>query len=54
MKLVADEGVDKPIVDALRAIGFNVDYFAETGAGTSDKEVFGRGQRHPDAAADMR
>lgn len=39
MKLVADEGVDKPIVDALKAAGFDVRYFAETGSGTSDKEV---------------
>ena len=39
MKLVADEGVDKAIVDALRAGGFSVKYFAEVGAGTSDQEV---------------
>jgi hypothetical protein len=29
VKLVADEGVDKPIVDALRAAKFHVTYFAE-------------------------
>ena len=39
MKLVADEGVDKPIVDALRSGGFEVRYFAEAGAGTGDKEI---------------
>ena len=37
--LVADEGVDKSIVDALRADGHDVRYFAEAGAGSSDKEV---------------
>ena len=37
--LVADEGVDKAIVDALRASGHTVKYFAEAGAGSSDKEV---------------
>ncbi len=39
MNLVVDEGVDKPIVDALRSNGFVVDYFAESGAGTSDQEI---------------
>ncbi len=39
MMLVADEGVDKSIVDALRAIHHTVTYFAEAGAGSSDKEV---------------
>lgn len=39
MNLVADEGVDKAIVDALRAAGFNVKYFAEVGQGAPDKEV---------------
>ena len=37
--LVADEGVDKSIVDALRADGHDVRYFAEAGAGSSDKDV---------------
>jgi len=39
MNLVADEGVDKGIVDALRSGGHSVTYFAEEGAGTGDKEV---------------
>ena len=39
MNLVADEGVDKAIVDALRAGGFSVKYFAEVGAGATDKDV---------------
>jgi predicted nuclease of predicted toxin-antitoxin system len=39
MKLVADEGVDKAIVDALRADGFSVQYFAEAGSGASDRDV---------------
>ncbi len=39
MKLVADEGVDKPIVVALRAAGFEVEYFAEVGHGSGDAEV---------------
>jgi predicted nuclease of predicted toxin-antitoxin system len=39
MTLVADEGVDKSIVDALRPSGHIVKYFAEAGAGSSDKDV---------------
>lgn len=39
MNLVADEGVDKPIVDALRAAGFTVNYFAEVGPGTDDADI---------------
>ena len=39
MRLVADEGVDKPIVDALRAAGFLVEYFAEFAAGTEDEHI---------------
>jgi hypothetical protein len=38
-RLVADEGVDKAIVEALRADGFDVTYFAEAGAGSLDTEV---------------
>ena len=36
MKLVADEGVDKPIVDALRIAGFDVIYILETNRGADD------------------
>ena len=39
MNLVADEGVDKSIVDTLRSAGFRVTYFAEVGAGTSDADI---------------
>ena len=39
MMLVADEGVDRSIVDALRASGHTVKYFAEAGSGSSDKDV---------------
>jgi uncharacterized protein (DUF433 family)/predicted nuclease of predicted toxin-antitoxin system len=39
MKLVADEGVDKPIVDALRNSGFDVIYVAELAAGMVDAAV---------------
>jgi hypothetical protein len=39
MNLVADEGVDKSIVDRLRAAGLSVRYFAEVGAGADDTEV---------------
>lgn len=36
MKLVADEGVDKPIVDKLRESGFDVYYILETNQGAED------------------
>ncbi len=36
MKLIADEGVDKPIVDALRTTGFDVLYILETNQGSDD------------------
>lgn len=39
MKLVADEGVDQPIVAALRAAGFEVTYFAETAPGSVDEDI---------------
>lgn len=39
MKLVADEGVDKPIVDALRIAGFNVHYILETNRGAQDNII---------------
>lgn len=44
-QLVADEGVDKAIVDALRADGFDIEYFAETGAGSTDTEVLAAANR---------
>ena len=36
MNLVADEGVDKPIVDALRNAGFDVTYILETNPTADD------------------
>jgi predicted nuclease of predicted toxin-antitoxin system len=39
MMLVADEGVDRPIVEALRADGHTVKYFAESGSGSTDTDV---------------
>jgi len=39
VKLVADEGVDKPIVDALRAAKFHVTYFAEQAPGADDPAI---------------
>ena len=39
MKFLADEGVDKPVVDALREAGHQVWYIAEMEPGLSDEEV---------------
>jgi len=39
MKLVADEGVDKPIVDHLRSLGYEVIYIAEESPSITDDEV---------------
>lgn len=39
MKFLADEGVDKPIVDALRTEGFDVQYILETNPGLNDHAV---------------
>lgn len=39
MNLVVDEGVDKQIVDALRAAKFHVTYFAEESPGTDDATI---------------
>ncbi len=36
MNLLADEGVDKPIVDLLRSNGFDVIYILETNQGADD------------------
>lgn len=42
MKLIADEGVDQPIVAALRKAGFSVVYYAEEAPGTDDAAVLAR------------
>jgi predicted nuclease of predicted toxin-antitoxin system len=39
MKFLADEGVDKPIVDQLRISGFDVHYVLETHQGSDDETV---------------
>ncbi|MES2885237.1 MAG: DUF5615 family PIN-like protein [Pseudomonadota bacterium] len=39
MNILADEGVDRPIVLALRAAGHTVGYIAESHAGIRDEEV---------------
>lgn len=39
MNLLADEGVDKPIVDMLRSKGFDVVYILETNRGADDNFV---------------
>ena len=39
MKLMADEGVDKPIVNALRSAGFDVVYVLETNQGADDDYI---------------
>lgn len=39
MILLADEGVDKPIVDQLRSSGFDVHYILETDPGSMDEDV---------------
>ncbi len=39
MNFLADEGVDKPIVDLMRSSGFDVHYILETHPGSHDEEV---------------
>lgn len=39
MTILADEGVDKPIVDLLRSSGFDVHYILETHPGSEDEAV---------------
>jgi predicted nuclease of predicted toxin-antitoxin system len=39
MRLLVDEGVDKPIVDLLRTTGFDVHYILETHRGIEDEKV---------------
>jgi len=39
MNLLADEGIDKPIVDALRNNGFDVIYILETNRGADDEVI---------------
>ena len=46
MILVADEGVDAPIVEALRTDGHDVHYVAEVEPGLSDDQVLASAVRH--------
>jgi predicted nuclease of predicted toxin-antitoxin system len=39
MKLVADEGIDKPIVDRLRNAGCDILYILETNQGADDEFI---------------
>ncbi|MEN3000276.1 MAG: DUF5615 family PIN-like protein [Armatimonadota bacterium] len=39
MRFLADESVERQIVDSLREAGYEVDFVAERGAGLSDEEV---------------
>jgi len=39
MKFLADEGVDKPIVIALREAGFDINYILETHPGAEDEVI---------------
>jgi len=39
MKLLADEGTDKPIDDALRNAGFDIVYILETNRGANDEFI---------------
>ena len=39
MNLLADEGIDKPIVDVLRSNGFDVVYILETNQGADDEFI---------------
>ncbi len=45
MKLVADEGVDRPIVARLREDGHEVDYVAEMAPGIDDDQVLSHANR---------
>jgi predicted nuclease of predicted toxin-antitoxin system len=45
VKIVADENVDKEIVDRLRADGHNVLYIAEENAGIDDRNILDRSLR---------
>lgn len=42
MRITADEGVDRQVVDRLRHDGHDVRYVAEEAAGTSDAEILRR------------
>ena len=39
MNLLADEGIDKPVVDLLRSNGFDIIYILETNQGADDEFI---------------
>lgn len=39
MRLLADEGIERSVVDALRGLGFDVLWIAERQSGLSDRQV---------------
>jgi predicted nuclease of predicted toxin-antitoxin system len=45
LRLLCDEGVDRPIVDRLRQAGFEVLYVAEMSPGIADEEVLAEANR---------
>ena len=45
MRYLADESVERQIVDALRQAGYEVDYVAETAPGADDPDVLARANR---------
>jgi predicted nuclease of predicted toxin-antitoxin system len=46
VRILADENIDKPIVDRLRAAGHEVVYVVESMAGTADDRVFKLASQH--------
>jgi predicted nuclease of predicted toxin-antitoxin system len=46
MNFLADEGVDRPIVERLRQVGYHVLYVAEMAPSISDDEVLDLANRH--------
>jgi predicted nuclease of predicted toxin-antitoxin system len=45
MDLLADENVPKPVIERLRAVGFNVRAISEGAAGASDTDVLATAQQ---------
>jgi predicted nuclease of predicted toxin-antitoxin system len=45
MKLIADEGVDQPIVASLRVAKFDVTYYAELAPGSDDASILEHAQQ---------
>ena len=45
MRYLADESVERQIVDALRRAGYHVDYIAELAPGAADPDVLERANR---------